>query len=84
MRADTRCGARIGFSGSRRCTPCGSSWNPGEVIDDPLAYVALAAICVPLLVDGRTVRCAGAAQPRAMTLTGASADSDGLDVTPVG
>ncbi len=56
----------------------------GELIADPLAYVGLAAIRRPLLVDGRPVRCADVAQAQAMGLIGAVADTDGLDVTPVG
>ncbi|WP_375491118.1 gamma-glutamylcyclotransferase [uncultured Jatrophihabitans sp.] len=53
----------------------------GSGLDAPLAYVGLAAQRMPLLVDGRPVRCADTTQAHAMSLTGTSAATDGLDVT---
>ncbi|HEU5267141.1 MAG TPA: gamma-glutamylcyclotransferase [Jatrophihabitans sp.] len=53
----------------------------GTPVPDPLAYVGLAAIRRPLIVDGSAVRCADVTQAAAMTLRGIPAADDGLDVT---
>jgi hypothetical protein len=53
----------------------------GTRVPDPLAYVGLAAIRRPLLVDGKPVRCADVTQAAAMNLHGSPAGDDGLDVT---
>jgi hypothetical protein len=57
--------------------------DDGSVLVDPLAYVGLAAPRLPLLVDGRPVRCVGTSQAQAMSLTGVPAAGDGLDVTEI-
>ena len=56
----------------------------GAVVAVPLAYVGLAQIRMPLLVDGHPVRCADVDQATARTLVGTPATSDGLAVTDVG
>jgi hypothetical protein len=55
----------------------------GSTVRDPLAYVGLAPIRLPLLVDGAPVRCADVSQADAMALRGSPAADDGLDVTEV-
>lgn len=52
----------------------------GTVVDGPLAYVAAAPRRLPLLVDGKPVRCADVPQSGAAALTGVPADTDGLTV----
>ncbi|WP_332461431.1 gamma-glutamylcyclotransferase [Amycolatopsis aidingensis] len=53
----------------------------GTVLGEPLAYTAAAPARMPLLVDGRPVRTAVAAQARARRLRGDPAASHGLRVT---
>jgi gamma-glutamylcyclotransferase (GGCT)/AIG2-like uncharacterized protein YtfP len=55
----------------------------GSVVDGPLAYTAAAPRRMPLLVDGRPVRCADVPQSGAAALTGAPADTDGLTVREI-
>lgn len=50
----------------------------GTVVDGPLAYTAAAPRRMPLLVDGRPVRCSDVPQSGAAALTGVTADTDGL------
>lgn len=52
----------------------------GTLVDGPLAYTAAAPRRMPLLVDGRPVRCADVPQAGAAALTGVPADTDGLTV----
>jgi gamma-glutamylcyclotransferase (GGCT)/AIG2-like uncharacterized protein YtfP len=52
----------------------------GTTVDGPLAYVAAAPRRLPLLVDGKPVRCADIPQTGAAALTGVPADTDGLSV----
>jgi hypothetical protein len=56
----------------------------GDQVDTPLAYVGLAPMRMPLLVDGATVRCATTPQADARALRGAPAESDGLNIAVVG
>ncbi|GAA4694873.1 hypothetical protein GCM10023215_35680 [Pseudonocardia yuanmonensis] len=53
----------------------------GTLLDDVLAYVGLAGIRRPLLVDGEPVRCADLPQTAARVLRGERAPSDGLEAT---
>lgn len=53
----------------------------GSLLDDVLAYVGLAGIRRPLLVDGEPVRCTDLPQTAARVLQGDRAPSDGLDAT---
>jgi hypothetical protein len=55
----------------------------GPPVEHPLAYVGLATIRHPLLVDAAVVRCADVGQSAALRLVGVAATSDGLDVDPV-
>jgi gamma-glutamylcyclotransferase (GGCT)/AIG2-like uncharacterized protein YtfP len=55
----------------------------GAVVDGPLAYVAAAPRRLPLLVDGKPVRCLDVAQSAAAGLTGTPASADGLTVREV-
>jgi gamma-glutamylcyclotransferase (GGCT)/AIG2-like uncharacterized protein YtfP len=52
----------------------------GAVVDGPLAYTAAAPRRMPLLVDGRPVRCLDVPQSGASALTGVAAHTDGLAV----
>ncbi len=56
----------------------------GSPVPDPLAYVALAAARMPLLVDGHPLRCCDVVQADARALTGVPAPTDGLRVTELG
>jgi gamma-glutamylcyclotransferase (GGCT)/AIG2-like uncharacterized protein YtfP len=51
------------------------------LLDDVLAYVGLAGIRRPLLVDGEPIRCADLPQTAARVLGGERAPSDGLSAT---
>ncbi|MGW4115547.1 gamma-glutamylcyclotransferase [Actinosynnema sp. NPDC004786] len=55
----------------------------GAVVDSVLAYTGAGTRRMPLLVNGRPVRCADVDQRGARRLGGRPADGDGLDVTPV-
>ncbi|TDV41775.1 gamma-glutamylcyclotransferase family protein [Actinophytocola oryzae] len=55
----------------------------GTLVDGPLAYTAAAPRRMPLLCDGRPVRCADVPQAGAAALTGVAADTDGLTVREV-
>ena len=55
----------------------------GTVVDGPLAYVAAAPRRLPLLVDGKPVRCLDVPQAGAAALTGEPAATDELDVRQV-
>ncbi|HEX6360063.1 gamma-glutamylcyclotransferase [Actinophytocola sp.] len=55
----------------------------GTVVDGPLAYTAAAPRRMPLLMDGRPVRCLDVPQSRATALTGVAADTHGLAVRVV-
>ncbi len=55
----------------------------GSVVDGPLAYTAAAPRRMPLLVDGRPVRCLDVPQSGAAALVGEPADTDGLAVREV-
>ncbi len=55
----------------------------GTVVDGPLAYVAAAPRRLPLLVDGKPVRCLDVPQAGAAALTGEPAAADELDVRQV-
>ncbi|MFI9010482.1 gamma-glutamylcyclotransferase [Actinosynnema sp. NPDC053489] len=55
----------------------------GGVVDSVLAYTGAGTRRMPLLVNGRPVRCAEVDQARARRFGGRPADGDGLDVTPV-
>jgi gamma-glutamylcyclotransferase (GGCT)/AIG2-like uncharacterized protein YtfP len=55
----------------------------GTLVDGPLAYTAAAPRRMPLLVDGRPVRCAEVTQAGAAALTGVPAETDGLIVQEV-
>lgn len=57
-------------------------WD-GTVVDGPLAYVAAAPRRLPLLVDGKPVRCLDVPQAGAAALTGEPAATDELDVRQV-
>lgn len=57
--------------------------HDGTVIDGPLAYTAAAPRRMPLLVDGKPVRCADVPQAGAAALTGVPAATDGLNVHEV-
>jgi hypothetical protein len=57
--------------------------DEGTRLAEPLAYVGLAPQRLPLLVDGRPVRCADTTQAQAMALAGVPATTDGLDVTEI-
>ncbi|WP_073489936.1 gamma-glutamylcyclotransferase [Streptoalloteichus hindustanus] len=54
----------------------------GSLVDAPWAYTAATGVRLPLLVDGRPVRCADTAQDAALALRG-EAGPDGLDVSEV-
>ena len=56
----------------------------GTVVDGPLAYTAASPRRMPLLVDGRPVRCLDVPQAGAAALTGVPAATDGLSVREVG
>lgn len=58
--------------------------HDGTVVDGPLAYTAAAPRRMPLLVDGKPVRCADVPQAGAAALTGVTAVTDGLSVREVG
>ncbi|MGB3438899.1 MAG: gamma-glutamylcyclotransferase family protein [Actinophytocola sp.] len=55
----------------------------GSVVDGPLAYVAAAPRRLPLLVDGKAVRCLDVPQSGAAALVGTPASTDGLTVREV-
>jgi gamma-glutamylcyclotransferase (GGCT)/AIG2-like uncharacterized protein YtfP len=55
----------------------------GGVIDSVLAYTAGSKKRMPILVNGRMVRCEDVSQRRALMLGGRPALTDGLDVTEV-
>jgi gamma-glutamylcyclotransferase (GGCT)/AIG2-like uncharacterized protein YtfP len=55
----------------------------GTRVDGPLAYTAAAPRRMPLLVDGRPVRCLDVPQSGAAALTGVAAGTDGLAVREV-
>ena len=55
----------------------------GGVVDSVLAYTGAGTRRMPLLVNGRAVRCAEVDQRQARRLGGRPADGDGLDVTSV-
>ena len=55
----------------------------GGVVDSVLAYTGAGTRRMPLLVNGRAVRCADVDQRAARRFGGRPADGDGLDVTPV-
>lgn len=55
----------------------------GTVVDGPLAYVAAAPRRLPLLVDGKPVRCLDVPQSGAAALTGTPASTDGLTVREI-
>jgi gamma-glutamylcyclotransferase (GGCT)/AIG2-like uncharacterized protein YtfP len=55
----------------------------GTLVDGPLAYTAAAPRRMPLLVDGRPVRCLDVPQAGAAALTGVPADTDGLTVREI-
>jgi gamma-glutamylcyclotransferase (GGCT)/AIG2-like uncharacterized protein YtfP len=55
----------------------------GTVVDGPLAYTAAAPRRMPLLMDGRPVRCLDVPQSGAAALTGVASDTDGLAVREV-
>jgi gamma-glutamylcyclotransferase (GGCT)/AIG2-like uncharacterized protein YtfP len=55
----------------------------GTLVDGPLAYTAAAPRRMPLLVDGRPVRCADVPQSGAAALVGVPADTDGLAVREI-
>jgi gamma-glutamylcyclotransferase (GGCT)/AIG2-like uncharacterized protein YtfP len=57
--------------------------HDGSVVDGPLAYVAAAPRRMPLLVDGKPVRCLDVPQSGAAALTGTPASTDGLTVREV-
>jgi gamma-glutamylcyclotransferase (GGCT)/AIG2-like uncharacterized protein YtfP len=57
--------------------------SDGTVVDGPLAYTAAAPRRMPLLVDGRPVRCLDVPQAGAAALTGTAADTNGLTVREV-
>jgi hypothetical protein len=58
--------------------------DDGTTVVDPLAYVGLADVRMPLLVDGRPVRCMDVPQSEARHLVGTAAGTTGLLVTSVG
>lgn len=55
----------------------------GALITDPWCYLGHGAIRRPLLLDGRTVRCADVAQAKARELNGEPGPGDGLDADTV-
>ena len=55
----------------------------GALVDGPLAYVAAAPRRMPLLVDGKPVRCLDVPQSGAAGLVGTAASTDGLTVREV-
>lgn len=55
----------------------------GTVVDGPLAYVAAAPRRMPLLVDGKPVRCLDVPQSGAAALVGTSGSTDGLTVREI-
>lgn len=55
----------------------------GTRVDGPLAYTADAPRRMPLLVDGRPVRCLDVPQSGAAALTGVAAQTDGLTVREI-
>jgi gamma-glutamylcyclotransferase (GGCT)/AIG2-like uncharacterized protein YtfP len=55
----------------------------GTLVDGPLAYVAAAPRRMPLLVDGKPVRCLDVPQSGAAALTGTPASADGLTVREI-
>lgn len=57
--------------------------HDGTVVDGPLAYVAAAPRRMPLLVDGKPVRCLDVPQSGAAGLVGTAASTDGLTVREI-
>ena len=55
----------------------------GTIVDGPLAYVAAAPRRMPLLTDGKPVRCLDVPQSGAAALTGTPASTDGLTVREI-
>ena len=55
----------------------------GGEVDSVLAYTGAGNRRMPLLVNGKTVRCAEVEQRKARRFGGRPANTDGLDVTPV-
>jgi gamma-glutamylcyclotransferase (GGCT)/AIG2-like uncharacterized protein YtfP len=55
----------------------------GTLVEGPLAYTAAAPRRMPLLIDGKPVRCLDVPQSGAAALTGVPADTDGLTVREI-